>query len=211
MSGCYNPNACYPNNCYPNKCYNPSSSSCYPINPYACAPPQPCSQTCFRAGDALEISIAGTIFNDAGLDNSCSNVRNLQINGSGLSIVAVCGATGDGTGGEFISRVAGNICSCPNSFSATINISDLAASALDGASGAGGNLVGSVNFTVCGGSVIGQGSVEGVVAKDITDLATEGGFLHVRGTVCITGCVCSSCGTRNVTINNIVITTSYTN
>ena len=212
MPGC-NPNACYPNNGYPNNgysnnCYSPSNSSCYPNNPYLCAPPQqPVNQTCFRKCDDMVVNLSGLAQVDP--EGSCTIARNIEINGSGLSIVSVCtlGADPIGANDSFTSAVAGTICSCPNTFTATVKIQSLP---LQDDTGLGSTLtsyataVGNVTFTVCGGTVIGQGTITGSVLTE--DSQAPGPSESLTGNVCITGCVCNSCGTRNINFNNICIT-----
>jgi hypothetical protein len=134
-------------------------------------------------------------------EGSCTIARNIEINGSGLSIVSVCtlGADPIGANDSFTSAVAGTICSCPNTFTATVKIQSLPLQ--DDLSYA--TAVGNVTFTVCGGTVIGQGTIAGTVAGD----TIEGPSVSsLTGNVCITGCVCNSCGTRNINFNNICIT-----
>ena len=207
MPGC-TPNACYPNNCYQNNCYTPSNSSCYPTNPYLCAPPQqPVTQTCFRKCDDMVVNLSG--LGQVENDGTCTIARNIEINGSGLSIVSVCtlGADPKHTSDNFTSAVAGTICSCPNTFTATVKIQSLPLQ-VDGfdteAMTSYATAVGNVTFTVCGGTVIGQGTITGSVLTE--DSQAPGPSESLTGNVCITGCVCNSCGTRNINFNNICIT-----
>ena len=212
MPGC-TPNACYPNNCYPNNCYTPSNSSCYPTNPYLCAPQQPVTQTCFRKCDDMVVNLSG--LGQVDPDGSCTIARNIEINGSGLSIVSVCtlGANLVNTSDTFTSAVAGTICSCPNTFTATVKIQSLPLqddTVFDITSSASyATAVGNVTFTVCGGTVIGQGTIAGSVLAgtvETPDTSAPGPSESLTGNVCITGCVCNSCGTRNINFNNICIT-----
>ena len=207
MPGC-TPNACYPNNCYPNNCYTPSNSSCYPTNPYLCAPQQPVTQTCFRKCDDMVVNLSG--LGQVENDGTCTIARNIEINGSGLSIVSICtlGADTNHTSDTFTSAVAGTICSCPNTFTATVKIQSLPLqddSFSQDAMTSYATAVGNVTFTVCGGTVIGQGTIIGSVLTN-EGTPAPGSSESLTGNVCITGCVCNSCGTRNINFNNICIT-----
>ena len=174
-----------------NSCYNPVVSSCYPNTNYLCSTPQPCKQTVFRAGNCNgvgpTVTITGGALGASLGDGSCTDYTSIQITGSG-----------------FKTAVAGVICSCPNNFTSTILIDkNLVLTGV--ASISTGQLVGCINWCVCGCNVCGSGTISGI--SDADGGATLD-LVAVTGTVQIMGTACSACGTRTICINSISINAS---
>jgi hypothetical protein len=197
--------SCYSNN----SCYNPVGSSCYPNTNYLGSMPQPCKQTVFRAGNCNgvgpTVTITGGALGASLGDGSCTDYTSIQITGSGLSIVSICVGTGTGTTTSgFKTAVAGVICSCPNNFTSTILIDkNLVLTGV--ASIPTGQLVGCINWCVCGCNVCGSGTISGI--SDADGGATLD-LVAATGTVQIMGTACSACGTRTICINSISINAS---
>ena len=167
-----------------NSCYNPVGSSCYPNTNYLCSTPQPCKQTVFRAGNCNgvgpTVTITGGALGASLGDGSCTDYTSIQITGSGLSIVSICVGTGTGTTTSgFKTAVAASI---PT-----------------------GQLVGCINWCVCGCNVCGSGTISGI--SDADGGATLD-LVAATGTVQIMGTACSACGTRTICINSISINAS---
>ncbi len=203
------PDCCYPNNCYPNNCYNPCNSSCYPNTQFLCAPPQPCTQTVFRKTTDFTVSLGGTVYTQgiASNDESCTDFTSIQINGSGLSIASICAGTesesGSVQGTTFNSEIAGNVPCVSNCFTTTILVQVLPVNGtdIDFSSVNGSQAVGCVSITVCGGMVVGQGSLKGVYNNN-------GTVETFTGSVVLSGCVCNSCGTRYINFKSLSVCSS---
>ena len=193
--------ACYGNSCNSGSCYNPCGSSCYPNTAYLCAPPQPCRQTVFRNGNSgnPNVSMSGTHLSSA--EGSCTDYTNFQIEGSGLSIVAICIGTEETTENHWKVCTAGTICSCPNNFTTSLYINKLIGEDVLGEPGQKiVQAVGCMSWCVCGCNVCGSGSFTGISAQEeASDPTTFSGTIQVQGTAC------SACGTRTICINNIHI------
>ena len=202
--------SCYGNSSNSGGCYNPGGSTCYPNTAYLCAPPQPCRQTVFKSGNCNgngpNVYVTGSILG-VSTDGSCTDWTNFQIEGSGLSIVAICvGSTTDDKGIWNVCT-AGTICSCPNNFTTTFYLNKFIGNAIEGsvpASVTSLQAVGCVNWCVCGCNVCGSGSFTGIYSTESDDHGNNPQTFS--GTINIQGTACSACGTRTICINNINIT-----
>ena len=243
--------ACVPA-CPPATSYNPCASNYYQTAQNQCAPPCPCRQTLFKGHDEKGVLTRanGTVFSQRiegvgataaevdlpmGTTSDCSNLTWIQINGSGLSIVACCYGTDSssygttlpsnpngfyeaGGYGGFDTSIAGNICSCPNTVTATVlvtlipepNGADLGYM-FDGANGIPGTNIGQacgcITINICGGMAQGIGEVKGVYnqgAQIPTDLSGST-YKRFTASVLVTGEVCQSAGTRIVKFTQIHI------
>ena len=198
--------SCYGNSCNTGSGYNPGGSSCYPNTAYLCAPPQPCRQTVFRSGNCNNpnVYVNGGVLG-TNVEGSCTEWINFQIEGSGLSIVAIC--IGDGDEGTWKVCSAGTICSCPNNFTTTFYLNKFLGSEILGSIPSGEHAVqavGCINWCVCGCNVCGSGSFTGIASTDSAITAEPTSTFS--GTIQIQGTACSACGTRTICINNINIT-----
>jgi len=140
------------------------------------------------------------------VEGSCTEWINFQIEGSGLSIVAICIGDGDSDEGTWKVCTAGTICSCPNNFTTTFYLNKFIGGEILGGSGDDSKVqaVGCINWCVCGCNVCGSGSFTGIASSTAAIIAEP---THTfSGTIQIQGTACSACGTRTICINNINIT-----
>ncbi len=258
--------------CTPVTTYNPCGSSYYQTAQNQCAPPCPCKQTLFKGHDEKGVltQATGLLFTQrirasghsdivpadlaGGSTTDCNNLTWIQINGSGLSIVACCygdqsnGATtfsrnapdynanagfavAAGGYGGFDTSIAGNICSCPNTITATVLLTLIPEpSGLDfynawqGSESPGtlvpdsnnGQACGDITINICGGIVQGIGTVRGVYSQSanpavwaMTDNSqynnSQRTYKGFTARVILIGEVCQSAGTRVIKFTSLNI------
>lgn len=255
--------------CTPVTTYNPCGSSYYQTAQNQCAPPCPCKQTLFKGHDEKGVitQTSGTVFTQrirgnpvsgqsdiipadlaGGSQSDCNNLTWIQINGSGLSIVACCygdnsegsthyrGVNADsyypanltiasGGYGGFDTSIAGNICSCPNTITATVLLTLIPEpsgqdfyNAWQSSDNPGiliqdsnnGQACGDITINICGGIVQGIGSVRGVYSQtgstawyNTDSSRSQREYKGFTARVVLLGEVCQSAGTRVIKFTSL--------